>query len=267
MSIEAKDIRFSYTSSKCVLNGVSFKANEGELIALLGPNGVGKSTLFKCILGLVEGYAGDTLVDGKSVKNISAKELAGYIAYIPQQTYPAFNYSVFDMVLMGTSSTVNDISSPKKAQEEIALNAMKEVGIEHLKDQGFLHISGGERQLALMARAMSQKARIFIMDEPTSSLDYGNQLRVMAIIKKLTKSGYTVIMSIHNPDQAFMYSDRVLAMCDGKIIADGKPKDVIDSKLIETLYNINAEIKSVQNDKYRMCVPDIENLIERDGEK
>ena len=132
---------------------------------------------------------------------------------------------------------------------------MEQLGIHHLKNRGYTQVSGGERQLALIARALTQQARVLIMDEPASNLDYGNQMRVIQEVKRLTASGYTIIESTHNPDQAFMSADRILAIHDGRIIADGNPADVIDSCLIKTLYGVDVEILSAANDRIRFCIP------------
>jgi len=257
LSVQVKNLSFSYGENP-VLKDVSFTANDGELMAVLGPNGVGKSTLFRCMLGLLREYEGETLIDGENIRNMSARELARRVAYIPQSHYPAFNYSVFDMVLMGTISQVSGVSSPGKKQIELVNRAMDRLKISHLKTRGYTQISGGERQLTLIARALAQEAKVLIMDEPTSNLDYGNQLRVMAEIKSLAEEGYTIIESTHSPDQAFMYADRILAILDGRVLALGPPRETIDGELIRKLYGVDVEIHSFRNDSIRICVPNLQ---------
>ncbi len=148
---------------------------------------MGKTTLFRCILGLLTGYKGEILLDGINIKRLRIEEMARLIAYIPQIHYPSFNYSVFDMVLMGTSVQVSAISRPRRKQKKLVQTALKRLGIHHLKDRGFTQISGGEQQLVLLARALVQGARILVMDEPTSNLDFGNQIRVLVKIKSLAR--------------------------------------------------------------------------------
>ena len=132
---------------------------------------------------------------------------------------------------------------------------MEQLGIIHLRNRGYTQVSGGERQLALIARAVAQKATVLIMDEPASNLDYGNQLRVIEEVRKLTGSGYTIIESTHNPDQAFISADKILALKNGRVIADGPPKEVINKELIEKLYGVKVDIVSAADDKMRFCVP------------
>ena len=132
---------------------------------------------------------------------------------------------------------------------------MERMGISHLRDRGCGNISGGERQLALIARAIAQQAKILVMDEPSASLDYGNKLRVMETVKSLTRDDYTIIQSTHDPDQAYLYSDQILALYDGKILACGTPRDTVTSDLISTLYGVDVEVCSMHGDGVRVCVP------------
>lgn len=254
MSIEVSDLCFSYGENQ-VLDYVSFKADNNQLLSILGPNGVGKTTLFRCILGLLSGYSGQILLDGIDIKGLGAREMAKLIAYIPQFHYPSFNYSVFDMVLMGTSIQVSAISSPGVKQKKLVEKALERLGIDHLKNRGFTRISGGERQLVLLARALVQEAKILVMDEPTSNLDYGNQIRVLAEVKSLAKEGYTIIQSTHNPDQTFLFSDQVMAMKDGKVLAWGTPSEIYSKSLIYDLYGVEVEMESLYHDLVRVCIP------------
>ncbi len=254
MSIEVRDLRFGYGASE-VLRGVSFTAESGELTSILGPNGVGKSTLFRCLLGLLKGYRGSITVEGTDTRRQSARSLARQVAYIPQSHYPSFNYSVFNMVLMGTTSQVSLLSSPGPKQRSAAEEALREVGVLHLKDKGYTHISGGERQLVLIARALVQDAPVLILDEPTANLDYGNQVRVMEELRKLTAAGYTVIQSTHNPEQAFLFSHKVVAMKEGRVLAEGAPSRVVTEELMAELYGADIRVCSLFDDRVRVCIP------------
>lgn len=254
MSIEVINLSFSY-GDRLILKHVSFAAQDNQLLSILGANGVGKSTLFRCMLGLQKGYSGEILLHGKNLKTMRIMEIARSVAYIPQSHYPSFNYSVFDMVLMGTTHQVSMISKPGKKQILLVDNALERLGIRHLKTRGYTQISGGERQLVLMARALVQEAKILILDEPTANLDYGNQIRVLTQIKSLAKEGYTIIQSTHNPDQTFLFSDTVMAMKDGEIAAWGQPGDIFTEDLIRNLYAAEVTINSLYDDRVRVCVP------------
>ncbi|HOB29307.1 MAG TPA: ABC transporter ATP-binding protein [Bacillota bacterium] len=262
MSIDVSNLSFSYGENQ-VLDQVSFTAQDNQLLSVLGPNGVGKTTLFRCILGLLKGYKGQILVDEIDIEGLGIAEMAKLIAYIPQFHYPSFNYSVFDMVLMGTSVHVSAISTPGKKQKRHVEAALKRLGIYHLKDRGFTKISGGERQLVLLARALVQQAKVLVMDEPTSNLDFGNQIRVLMEIKSLAREGYTIIQSTHNPDQAFMFSDKVLAMKDGEVLAWGRPADIFTEDLIYNLYGMEVKMESLYYDQARVSIP--KGIVEKDS--
>lgn len=234
--ISVKDLSFSYGKDREVLRTVSFEASPGDLVSILGKNGAGKSTLFKCLLGILRNYEGEIRIGGGDVRHLSAGKLSRKAAYIPQSHYPAFNYTVLDMVLMGAASRLGSLGTPGKKQEEEALRALERMNILHLRDRGFSGLSGGEQQLVLMARAMMQNAGIWILDEPLSSLDYGNQIRLLKRLRELSGEGYLIIQSIHDPDMAYQYSRRILALSGGRLLADGKPSEVMNEELIQRLY-------------------------------
>lgn len=254
MSIKVDNLYFSYPSRE-VLKTINFEAQYGQFLSVLGPNGVGKSTLFRCMLGLLSPSLGSTYVEERDIQTLSSAELARKIAYIPQSHSPVFNFTVFDMVLMGTTAQMGQFSTPGKAQEELAVSAMERLGILPLKDRGYANISGGERQLTLIARAIAQQARILIMDEPSANLDFGNRIRLMQTIKALTKDGYLIIQSTHDPDQAYLYSDRILALHEGQVLAWGSPQETISDSLISTLYGVNVEIRQLPHSPVKVCVP------------
>ena len=254
MSICVKDLSFSY-GSRQVLKGVSFGAEYGQFLSVLGPNGVGKSTLFRCMLGLLSPSEGSISIEGTPISRLSAPQLARRIAFIPQSHSPVFNYSVFDMVLMGTTAQTGTFSSPGKIQTELVESALEALGISHLKHRSYGAISGGERQLTLIARAMAQQAKILVMDEPSASLDFGNRIRVMETVRRLAGEGYCVIQSTHDPDQAYLYSHRVLALYEGRVLAFGTPREVVDQRLISTLYGVDVEVCSMREDDVRVCIP------------
>lgn len=244
------------------MNDVSFDIPDGSLVNILGPNGVGKSTLFRCILGLNSNYSGDIKVNGKEMKRLSIKERAKEISYIPQSHSPVYDYEVLDVVLMATGSDLKMLSNPGCNQRKRAYAALERIGIEQFAHRLYTQLSGGEQQLVLVARALAQNANTIVMDEPTSALDYGNTVRVLSCVRQLAREGLSIIQSTHNPDHAFLYSDKTLVLKDGKVDAYGSPYDVITSELISGLYSVDVEVNSLYGDKVRVCVPVHE--IERD---
>lgn len=244
-----------YFGKRQILKDISFETQGGEVLSILGPNGVGKSTLFRCILNLLHPSAGIITVDGRAVDQMTAQEMARHIAYIPQFHSPTFNYPVLDMVLMGTAPQLRTLETPGKAQIEVAQNALARMKIAHLAEHPYGFCSGGEKQLCLIARAIAQQAKILIMDEPSASLDFGNRIRVMQTVRSLAADGYAVVQTTHDPEQAFLYSDRILAIHDGRVLACGTPQEVMEDDLMSKLYGIDLEIHSLHNDAVRVCVP------------
>ena len=254
MSIEVKHLRFSY-GHQPVLHDISFRVEKGEFLSILGPNGVGKSTLFRCILGLLSGYTGQVLVDGMDARLFDVREAAKHIAYIPQSSHSIFNYSVNDIVLMGRTSALSAFRTPGKADRELCQWAMKKVGISHLADRCFHKLSGGEQQLVLIARALAQKAPVLMLDEPTANLDFSNQILVLEQARALAREGYTVIQTTHSPEQSYMFSDRILAIQKGRVLVDGTPGEVLTETTIRALYGADVEIVSLYEDRARICLP------------
>ncbi|GHU38990.1 ABC transporter [Spirochaetia bacterium] len=264
--MDISNLSFSYTPNQPVIENINISLNGGELLGLLGKNGAGKSTLFRCVLGFENHYSGEIFINGESSKNIRAQMRAKQIAFVPQIHYPSFNYSAFDMVLMGTAAQGKEWSTPNERQTQNVRTAMEQIGIDHLADRDFRLISGGEQQLVLISRAIAQlipcgnvtsdKSPILVMDEPTANLDYGNQLRVLFKIKELSKQGFGILLSTHNPDHAFLFADRIVALHDKHTVASGKPSECLTEGLIEKLYGVKVNIRSSENG-IRTCVPEI----------
>lgn len=241
MTLSTKDIRFSY-GEHLVLDGVSFTLETSKLSFLLGPNGSGKSTLFKCMLGHRKPNAGTVMIDNIDTTSIRPTELAHHIAYIPQVSAPTFNYTVLQAVLMGRTAHLKLFATPTRKDIDIAYEALERLGIKHLADKGSNKISGGEQQLVLIARALAQQSEIIIMDEPTSSLDYGNQIMVLSQMKSLCRDGKLVFLSSHNPQHAMTYADNVIVLHNGRIANQGTPEQVITQEMIREVYGVEVTI-------------------------
>lgn len=254
MSVEVRNLSFSY-GDRQVLEDISFRVESGEMLSILGPNGVGKSTLFRCVLGLLSGYSGEVLINGRSGRTMSAQESAKHIAYIPQSSNPAFNYSVFDIVLMGATAGLSRFRSPGKEDMARCGWALEKIGISDLSERCFHRLSGGEKQLVMLARALTQNTPILMLDEPTANLDFGNQLKVLQQVQSLAREGYTVIQTTHHPEQSYLFSDRILAIHRGRVLLDGAPKDVLTASTLRTLYGVDVDVVSLYEDKARICIP------------
>ena len=254
LSIE--DLSFSYERVH-VLKNITFEANKGQMICLLGPNGVGKSTLFGCLLGILNKYDGYIKIDGKDIKNLSRREMAKHIAYVPQIYESNFNYSVLETVLMGLNNQIGAFATPGAKHYRKAMDALERMSIAHLADIGHHQISGGERQLALIARALVQDADILVMDEPTANLDFGNQNHVLKEVKKLCSEGYLILFSSHQPDHAFLYADTAIVLYEQVIRASGNPSKILNEELMLEIYRIPVHIaqNTFDGTMFYSCVP------------
>jgi iron complex transport system ATP-binding protein len=243
--LEIKDAVFGYKhkqKEKIVLEGISMEIKPGELWCLLGANGAGKTTMYRTILGFLPLLQGEILVDGTPIGQIPREQLAKRIAYVPQYHTPPFPYSVYDVVLMGRGAHISRFSVPGTQDEKITMEMLERMNILHLKDEIYTEISGGERQLVLIARALAQQADYILMDEPTSNLDYGNQMRLLKEIRNLTQEGIGICFTTHYPDHAFLTDASVLALEDRKNWRAGKAGEVITEELLHTMYGLDAKI-------------------------
>lgn len=243
MTLTVKDLTYRYAKTAApVLQGISFSAESGDFLSVLGANGAGKSTLFRCLLGGLTDYTGAIELDGRDVRTLSRRETAEHIAYIPQIHRPTFGYSVLDTTLMGLTRQLSPFRSPTPEMEKQAMDALEQMGVAHLAERNFATLSGGEQQLVLIARALCQQSDILVMDEPTSSLDYGNQLRVLERVRLLARQGYTVLLSTHDPQHTLRFSQKVLALSGGQVAAEGDTADVLTPELLRRLYGVEAVV-------------------------
>lgn len=243
-----------YKTDTLVLKDVSFTISSGEMVAFLGKNGAGKTTLLRIIPSFLTPLSGDILVDEVSVRSMSLHDKAKAIAYIPQFSQTAFAYTVKESVLMGRSPYISMFSRPSKQDEKRVFEILDELGILDLAGRPTNEISGGERQLVLIARALMQDAKLLILDEPTSFLDYSNQLLVLEKTMELTRKGYACLYSTHNPDLALAYSTRVLAMDKGRIAFSVKPAELEGSDALSSIYKRPLIVERTQAGRL-ICVP------------
>lgn len=254
MTIELKSLTFGYRG-RDVGHAENLSLRQGEVLALLGANGAGKTTLFKTMLGLLPVKAGEVLLDGKPLSAWSRRERAQRIAYVPQAQTAPFPFTVRDVVLMGRAAHLSAFALPGEHDRAIAEAALESLGIAGLADTPCTEISGGERQLALIARALAQQARIIVMDEPTANLDYGNQMRLLAHIRTLAGEGLAIVLSTHNPDHALQVADRVALLKDGTLMALGPPAQTLTPETLKSLYGIDVVVGMVPGSSALVCAP------------
>lgn len=272
--IEVRDLSFGY-NGMLILDGIDLSIDQGSTVTLLGPNGCGKTTLLKTINGLLKPHRGTVMVEEKVVSRMSQGELARCLGYVPQGHRSYFPFTSFDIVLTGRLPHISTFSAPGPRDKEVARRALEVVGAAHLSERPYTQISGGERQMVMIARALAQEPRFLLLDEPTSYLDFRNQVNVLKTITSIAvKEGVTVIMTLHDPNHALAYSDRVVLMrrlasvaegkggggdfwgagiSRGNLVAYGRPEDVMTPENIEEAYGMKVEI--IEHDGRRIILP------------
>ena len=242
MRLEVRDLRYGYTPEREVVKGVSFTVRAGECVAVLGTNGVGKTTMLKCINRIIRPKSGEVLVDGLPVHRLSGRELAQRIGYVPQACEFA-DSSVFDAVLLGRKPFLQwDVT---KRDLEIVQDVLQRMGLEEYAHREVNALSGGERQKVSIARALAQQAPVLLFDEPTSSLDLRNQLEVLDMTKQVVRQqGLAAVVILHDLNLALRFTDRFLVMKEGTVRAFGG-REVVDPEMIREVYGVQAQVLEV----------------------
>jgi iron complex transport system ATP-binding protein len=239
---------------RTVGSGVGFDLGPGEVMCVLGPNGSGKTTLFRTILGLLQRHAGSVRLEEAEVASLSRAEIARRVGYVPQGHAGYFAYTVREMVLMGRTAHLSPFSVPGSRDREVAERALDSLGVAHLAEKPITEVSGGERQLALVARALAQEPKLLVMDEPTASLDFGNQIRVIERISALARTGIAILFSTHDPDHAFLCATRALLLAEGRALEIGAPREVIRSDTLKRLYGVDVRVLPTEGGGHT-CLP------------
>ncbi len=248
MIFSVENLAFAY-GGQTVFEDVSFTLSDGEALCLLGPNGAGKSTLIKCLSGIFTPSAGNIFIDGKNVKEMRRKEIARRVAYIPQSAAPVFPFPVRDLAAMGRTPHKSFFDKPNKKDYEMVHEALVSLGIERLEYKDCTELSGGERQMALFAAAIVQEPELLLLDEPTSHLDFGNQIRVLKAVKKLSaEKGISVIMATHAPEQAFLSGSLAALLKDGRLQAWGPPARVITETAVKETFGVRVKIADIDGE-------------------
>lgn len=252
---DIQDLSFTYSDSeKKVLDGVNLQLTEGEIFSVLGRNGAGKSTLLGCMLGLLKAQSGCIQLGGKALRHLTEREIAAQVGYVPQNHDPAFAYTVFDFVQMGCAARIGLFSHPGKHERDDTQGALEQMGIGHLADRPYTTLSGGERQQVFIARAIVAHPRIVLFDEPTAHLDFGNQLRVLKIIKSLTESGYAAVITTHNPDHALLLGGQAAILDKQGHLLTGSVDEVITETSLKALYGSELRLEYVAALQRKVCL-------------
>lgn len=254
MILELQNVRCGY-GKKVVVDGFSAKVSSGDIFCLLGPNGVGKTTLFKTILGLLPLLGGSITCDGENILNASPKEYAKLIGYVPQAHTPPFAFTVFDVVVMGRTIHQGILGRPGKKDYAFAMEVMERLGILFLRDRVYTELSGGERQMVIIARALTQEPAFLIMDEPTANLDFGNQAKVLTNVKKLAREGLGIIMTTHSPNQVFQCDADVALLKSNNEFIYGKAHEVLLENTLFDAYGIPVAVAKIdyRNNTLHVC--------------
>lgn len=255
MLLDVKKLNFAYKNGRQIFSNVSFSLGKGEILSILGPNGAGKSTLLNCLANLLKPTSGEILLDGCPMNSLKPNEIAQKIGYVPQIHIPTYAYTVREFAVMGRAPYLGMFAKPSKSDYDLVDEALQMLNISHLADKAYTQISGGERQQATIARVLVQEPDIIMLDEPTAHLDYGNQLRMVKLLKKLADKGYSIIMTTHQPDHVMMLEDYVGVLGYDGIMKIGRSEEIIQEELLTKLYNMNIKLVYIDDIDREICVP------------
>jgi len=243
--LRVRNLTFSYGSLP-VLRGVSLETDSGEVCGLFGPNGCGKTTLFRCCLGLLQGRAETLSVDGHAVGALPPAQRARLMAYVPQEHKPPFPLLVRDVVMLGRSPYLGLLGKAAPADRRIVCDTLEWIGLLDLADRPYDRLSGGQRQLVLIARAVAQRTPVILLDEPASGLDFHNQVRIWGVLRSLAESGTSVLCCSHDPNHVAWFCDRAVVMQAGSVVAQGTPAEALSAAALEQLYPGACELTNTQ---------------------
>ena len=232
-----------------VLSEISFHLPAQQVTLLFGPNGCGKTTLLYLTLGWLQPEQGTIWVEGKPLSSLNRRQRGRFMALVPQSEHTPFDYSVLEYVLLGRAPHLPSLAEPGELDIQIALNALARVGIEALAHQSLRALSGGERQLVLMARALTQQPRLLLLDEPTAHLDLQNTYRLVEVVRQLKRQGITVLMTSHDPQVALALADQVVILRQGKVFRQGSLEETFTSEVLQAVYAIPLQITLVDGKK------------------
>jgi len=259
--IEVQNASFAYHGKEYIWQDLNLTVEDGDSVCILGANGCGKTTLFNCIAGNLHLTKGNLLVDGRPINDYSITELAKIIGIVYQDHSISFPYTSLEVVRMGRTPYLKMFQTPGKEDTDLAYAVMEDMGIAHLAEKPYSRISGGQRQLVLIARALCQNPKAILFDEPTNHLDFRNQALVMKTLRNLSAKGMTILMTSHSPAHAWQVSTKTILMGKGGIIAQGSPKEVMTAENLGRTYDVRVKIHQSEDDAEAFfCEPAFEEL-------
>lgn len=265
-AIHIENLSFGFPRQEPIFSHISFNLDPGEVFCLLGPNGSGKSTLLKCIAQLLHSPTGSVLLDKKNLGQLDSGKIARLLGFVPQSLVSAFPFKVADIVVMGRASRIRMVSSPSRTDQHQAQSAMEKLGIAHLAQRPCNRLSGGEWQMVLIARALAQSPRVMLLDEPTSHLDLGNQIKILEVVDSLSREGMTIIMASHFPDHAFLSAHKVGILKNNSLMGLGAPDRVLTRNLLEATYDIPIRVLRVgEGVDRKICIPLLKKSTPQNG--
>lgn len=246
--IDFDSVVFGYPNSKSlVLDNMTLSILNGGMTAILGPNGAGKTTLLQLVLGWLKPRSGVVRLHSKPLSAYTRREMGQTMSLVPQSEHISFDFSVVDYVLLGRAPYLAPLEQPSQADEIIALEAIETVGISHLAYRSATALSGGERQLVLLARALAQQPKLLLLDEPTSHLDLSNKALLIKLLRKLNQQGVSVLFTTHEPEVASQLADHMVLVRKGKVMGAGDAASVFDSETLSALYGVPVKVVEIES--------------------
>lgn len=249
MSLNAQSISYAYVrrrndSADFALRDITLDVPRASLTGLLGPNGCGKTTLLKVLAGIIPPDSGSVSLDGRPMSAMTRRDVARHVAVVPQETHPAFDFTVLEMVLMGRHPHIGMMQLEGPHDFAIAGDALTATGTAHLANRLYTTLSGGEKQRVVIASALAQAADVLLLDEPTASLDLGYQLDVASLLARLNRErGVTMILATHDLNLAASLCDSLVLVREGRVLAQGATADVLTSSMVRELYGVDADVE------------------------
>ncbi|MDO4754223.1 MAG: ABC transporter ATP-binding protein [Bacillota bacterium] len=267
MKFEVRNGCFCWNAGRRVLSNVHFSVGEGEVLAVLGPNGIGKTTLLRASMGFLNWTDGGSYIDGRDIREFGQKELWKGISYVPQAKFPSFALTAIDMTVLGRNPYLRLLSSPGEEDYRMAESVLERLGISHLRDVAVNRMSGGELQMVLIARALVSEPRLLILDEPESNLDFANQLRILHVIRELAeKDGISCIFNTHYPQHAYRIAHKALLLGrDGRNIF-GKVEEILTEQNIRDFFSVESRLHRVEDEAESWMTITPLHLVKEEGQ-